>query len=420
MSEMRTDVQERHGAPVLDVDAVRAAFPILAEPMSGRPMVFLDSGASAQKPEAVIAAEADFYRHDYANIHRGVYDLSQRASDAFDGARRKVQEFLGAADWREIVFTRNTTESINLVAWSFLEPKLAAGDEILVTTMEHHSNIVPWQIVAKRHGAKVVAVPITDAGELDMAALRDMIGPRTKMLACTWVSNVLGTVNPVVEITQIAHAAGVPVLVDAAQSVQHLPVDVQALDVDFLAFSAHKIYGPSGVGVLYGKREHLEGMQPWQGGGGIVDRVDFEETTYGEIPFRFEAGTPDIAGVHGLGVALDWFRQFDIHAVEAHESRLMAAGLRALQQIPGLNVLGRPAHRTGAISFWVDGLHHQDIGAMLDLDGIAIRSGHHCAQPLHRRFGLEGSARASFGVYNNEADVDALAQSLRYIVRKYG
>ncbi len=417
---MRTDVQERSGASVLDVDAVRAAFPILAEPMSGRPMVFLDSGASAQKPEAVIAAEAEFYRHDYANIHRGVYDLSQRASDAFDGARRKVQEFLGAADWREIVFTRNTTESINLVAWSFLEPKLEAGDEILVTTMEHHSNIVPWQIVAKRHGAKVVAVPITDAGDLDMAALRDMIGPRTKMLACTWVSNVLGTVNPVAEIVRIAHAKDVPVLLDAAQSVQHLPVDVQAMDVDFLAFSAHKIYGPSGVGVLYGKRGHLEGMQPWQGGGGIVDRVAFEETTYGEIPFRFEAGTPDIAGVHALGVALDWFRQFDIQAVEAHESRLMAAGLRALQQIPGLNVLGRPAHRTGAISFWVDGLHHQDIGAMLDLDGIAIRSGHHCAQPLHRRFGLEGSARASFGVYNNEADIDALAQSLRYIVRKYG
>ncbi|WP_027134390.1 aminotransferase class V-fold PLP-dependent enzyme [Geminicoccus roseus] len=417
---MRTDVQERVSAPSLDVDAVRAAFPILAEPMSGRPMVFLDSGASAQKPEAVIRAQAEFYRHDYANIHRGVYDLSQRASDAFDGARRKVQGFLGAADWREVVFTRNTTESINLVAWSFLEPKLQAGDEILVTTMEHHSNIVPWQIIAARHGAKVVAAPVSDAGELDTAALRAMIGPRTRMLACSWVSNVLGTVNPIGEIVAAAHAQGVPVLVDAAQSVQHLPVDVQALDIDFLAFSAHKIYGPSGVGVLYARREHLEGMQPWQGGGGIVDRVSFEETTYGEIPFRFEAGTPDIAGVHALAAALDWFRQFDIEAVQAHEDHLMAIGLRALQQVPGLNVLGAPAHRTGAISFWVDGLHHQDIGAMLDLDGIAIRSGHHCAQPLHRRFGLEGSARASFGIYNNEADVEALAKSLRYIVGKYG
>jgi len=417
---MATDVRAQAAATGFDPDAVRAAFPILGQEMNGRPMVFLDSGASTQKPEAVIAAEAEFYRHDYANIHRGVYDLSQRASDAFDGARRKVQAFLGAADWREIVFTRNTTEAINLVAWSFLEPRLQAGDEILVTTMEHHSNIVPWQLVAMRHGAKVVAVPITDAGELDLAALREMIGPRTRMLACTWVSNVLGTVNPVAEIVGIAHAAGVPVLLDAAQAVQHVAVDVQAVGADFLAFSAHKIYGPSGVGVLYGKREHLEAMPPWQGGGGIVDRVTFEGTTYGEIPFRFEAGTPDIAGVHALGAALDWFGQFDIRAVEAHETRLMAEAGRALQQIPGLHLLGDPEHRTGALSFWVDGLHHQDVGAMLDLDGIAIRTGHHCAQPLHRRFGLEGSARASFGIYNNEADVVALAESLRYIVRKYG
>nr|WP_200841016.1 SufS family cysteine desulfurase [Geminicoccus flavidas] len=417
---MATEVRAPGDALTFDPDAVRAAFPILDQEMNGRPMVFLDSGASTQKPEAVIAAEAEFYRHDYANIHRGVYDLSQRASDAFDGGRRKVQAFLGAADWREIVFTRNTTEAINLVAWSFLEPRLQPSDEILVTTMEHHSNIVPWQLVAMRHGAKVVAVPITDAGELNLAALREMIGPRTKMLACTWVSNVLGTVNPVAEIVGIAHAAGVPVLLDAAQAVQHVAVDVQEVGADFLAFSAHKIYGPSGVGVLYGKREHLEAMPPWQGGGGIVDRVTFEGTTYGEIPFRFEAGTPDIAGVHGLGTALDWFGQFDIRAVEAHEIRLMAEAQRALQQIPGLHALGDPRHRTGALSFWVDGLHHQDVGAMLDLDGIAIRTGHHCAQPLHRRFGLEGSARASFGIYNNEADVAALADSLRYIVRKYG
>ncbi|HEX2525360.1 MAG TPA: cysteine desulfurase [Geminicoccus sp.] len=417
---MATDIRERPGAAALDLDAVRAAFPVMADTMSGRPIVFLDSGASSQKPEAVIAAHAEFYRHDYANIHRGVYELSQRASDAFDAARRKVQTFLGAAEWREIVFTRNTTEAINLVAWSFLEPKLQPGDEILLTTMEHHSNIVPWQIVAMRHGAKVVSVPITDAGELDMDALRSMIGPRTKMLACSWVSNVLGTVNPVAEIVQIAHGHGVPVLVDAAQAVQHVAVDVASLDADFLAFSAHKIYGPSGVGVLYGKREHLEAMPPWQGGGGIVDRVEFEKTTFGEIPFRFEAGTPDIAGVHATGVALDWFGGLGIDAVAAHEADLMAQGLRALHQIPGLHVLGAPACRTGAISFTVNGLHPSDIGAMLDLDGIAIRSGHHCAQPLHRRFGLEGSARASFGVYNTNSDVEALAESLRRIVRKYG
>ena len=418
MSVMAAHLEER---PVtFDVDSIRAEFPFLAEPMNGRPVVFLDSGASAQKPGIVIDAQAAFYRSDYANIHRGVYELSQRASDAFDAARRKVQRFLGAADWREIVFTRNTTESINLVAWSYLEPKLRPGDEILVTLMEHHSNIVPWQIVAERHGAKVVAAPVGDDGELDMAALGAMIGPQTRMLAVSWVSNVLGTVNPVDEIVALAHAHSVPVLIDAAQAVQHLPVDVAALDADFLAFSGHKLYGPSGVGVLFAKREHLEAMPPWQGGGGMVDRVAFEATTFGEIPFRFEAGTPDIAGVHALGVAIDWFGDLDIDAVGKHEAGLMADGLRALQQIDGLRVLGAPRHRTGAISFTVNGLHHQDIGAMLDLDGIAIRSGHHCAQPLHRRFGLEGSARASFGVYNHADDVVRLAHSLRDIVRRYG
>ena len=420
MSALAGSLIERPATPAFDVGAVRAQFPFLTQPIDDRPVVFLDSGASAQKPAVVIDAQAELYRHDYANIHRGVYELSQRASDAFDAARRKVQKFLGAADWREIVFTRNTTESINLAAWAYLEPKLQQGDEILVTTMEHHSNIVPWQLVAERHGAKVVPVPVSDAGELDLTALRDMLGPKTRMLAVSWVSNVLGTVNPVQEIVAAGHAKGVPVLIDAAQAVQHLSVDVAELDADFLAFSAHKLYGPSGVGVLYAKREFLEAMQPWQGGGGIVDQVSFQRTTFGEIPFRFEAGTPDIAGVHALGVAIDWFRQFDPSAIQAHENRLIAAGLRDLQQIDRLRVLGSPRERIGAISFVVDGLHHQDIGAMLDLDGIAIRSGHHCAQPLHRRFGLEGSARASFGIYNNEDDVDRLGKSLRQIVRRYG
>ena len=404
----------------LDVEAIRAEFPILAQTMNDRPLVFLDSASSAQKPACVIDAEADLYRHSYANIHRGVYELSQKASDAHDGARRSVQGFLNAKEAREIVFTRNTTESINLVAWSFLEPRLQPGDEILVTELEHHSNIVPWQLVAGRHGAKVVACPITDSGDVDLAAMRAMIGPRTRLVACTWISNVLGTVVPVAEVVALAHARGVPVLLDAAQAVQHAAVDVQALDVDFLAFSSHKLYGPSGVGVLYGKAELLEAMPPWQGGGGMVDIVDFAGTTYDQIPFRFEAGTPDIAGIAALGTAVEWFRAIGVDKVAEHERALTAHGLRALQQIKGLTVLGAPAERTSVIGFVIDGLHHQDVGALLDLDGIAIRSGHHCAQPLHRRLGQTGSARASFGIYNNEADIDALTDSLRRIVRRHG
>lgn len=402
-----------------DLEAVRAQFPILGTTAHGRPLVYLDSAASAQKPRAVIEALVNFYEHDYANIHRGVYELSQRASALHDAARRKVQHFLGAADWREIVFVRNATEAVNLVAQSFLAPRLGPGDEILVTEMEHHANIVPWQLVAARCGAKVVAAPITDAGELDLPALAERLGPRTRMLGVVWVSNVLGTVNPVEEVVALARRRGIPVLVDAAQAVQHFPVDVRALGADFLAFSAHKIYGPSGVGVLWGRLEHLAAMPPWQGGGDMIERVAFEGTTFAEPPFRFEAGTPDIAGIHALGVALDWLQALGLEAVAAHEAAILAQAEVALAEIPGLRVLGAPRKRASLLSFTLDGVHAQDLGTLLDLEGIAVRTGHHCAMPLHARLGIPASARASFAAYTSPAEIETLARALQRIATRW-
>ncbi|MCS6877667.1 MAG: cysteine desulfurase [Geminicoccaceae bacterium] len=387
--------------------------------MRGRPLVYLDSAASAQKPRAVIDALVRFYERDYANIHRGVYELSQRASDLHEEARRKVARFVGAADPCEIVFVRNATEAINLVAYAFLEPRLEPGDEILLTEMEHHANIVPWQLVAGRRGAKIVPAPVTDAGELDLAAFSERIGPRTKMLAVTWVSNVLGTINPVHEIAALARRRGVPCLIDAAQAAPHLAVDVRALGADFLVFSAHKVYGPSGVGVLWGRAELLDAMPPWQGGGDMIERVSFAGTTFNRIPFRFEAGTPDIAGIHATGVALDWLRGLGPEAVRAHEEELLALALEALSRVPGLRILGRPRARAAVVSFTVDGLHAHDIGTLLDLEGIAVRTGHHCAMPLHERLGVAASARASFAVYNTAAEVEALARALARIVARY-
>ncbi len=406
-------------AAAFDPETWRAQFPILRTEMHGRPLVYLDSAASTQKPRRVIDRLKSFYERDYANIHRGVYELSQRASALHDEARRKVQRFLGARDWREIVFVRNATEGINLVAWSFLRPKLEPGDEILVTEMEHHANIVPWQIVAGERGARVVAAPITDAGEIDLDALAERITGRTRMLAVAWVSNVLGTVNPVEEIVALARREGVPVLIDAAQAVQHRPVDVAALGCDFLVFSGHKTYGPSGVGVLYGRGELLDAMPPWQGGGDMIEKVSFAGTSFNEIPFRFEAGTPDIAGIVALGEALDFLEELDLARVERHEAALLAGAERALARIPGLRILGAPKERRSALAFTLAGAHPQDIGMLLDLEGIAIRTGHHCAMPLHARFGLSASARMSVGVYTNEADIDALTAGLRRIAAMF-
>ena len=404
----------------LDVAAVRASFPILRTAMNGRPLVYLDSAASTQKPQAVIDALSGFYEHDYANIHRGIYDLSQRATALHDEARRKIQRLIGARDWREVIFTRNATEGVNLVARSFLRPKLRAGDEILVTEMEHHANIVPWQIVAAEVGAKVVPAPITTTGDLDIAAFRERIGPPTRMIAVGWVSNVLGTVNPVEDLVALAHGAGVPILIDGAQAVQHRPVDVARLGADFLVFSGHKMYGPSGTGVLWGKAELLEAMPPYQGGGDMIERVSFDGTTFNDIPFRFEAGTPDIAGIAALGTAVDFIESIGIEAIHDHETALMAHMERAVRQVPGLRLIAEPRERSGALTFVMEGCHPQDIGTILDLDGIAIRTGHHCAMPLHDRLGLAASARASLGVYNDESDVEALVRSLHRVAGMFG
>jgi cysteine desulfurase / selenocysteine lyase len=398
-----------------DVQSVRRDFPILATRMNGRPLVYLDTAASAQKPRAVIDTLKRFYEQDYANIHRGVYDLSQRATAADDEARRKVQRFLNAADWREIVFTRNATEAINLVAASFLRPKLQPGDEILVTEMEHHANIVPWQLIATQTGAKVVAAPVGDDGELPLDAFAERITERTRMVAVVWVSNVLGTVNPVRELVRLANARGVPILIDAAQAVQHIPVDVQELGADFLVFSGHKLYGPSGVGVLHGKAAHLDAMPPYQGGGDMIERVSFEGTTWNEIPFKFEAGTPDIAGIVALGAAVDYVQGLGLDAIAAHEGDVLAYATRAMNQLPGVRLIGTAPEKCSVLTFAMEGVHPQDIGALLDLDGIAVRTGHHCAMPLHDRFGLGASARASIGLYTTREEIDVFVASLRRV-----
>ena len=396
-----------------DVARVRRDFPILATRMNDRPLVYLDTAASAQKPRAVIDTLKRFYEQDYANIHRGVYDLSQRATAADDAARRKVQRFVNAADWREIVFTRNATEAINLVAASFLRPQLQPGDEILVTEMEHHANIVPWQLAAQATGAKVVAAPVSNAGELPLDAFVERITERTRMIGVAWVSNVLGTVNPVHDLVDIARRRDLPILIDAAQAVQHIPVDVQELGADFLVFSGHKLYGPSGVGVLHGKAARLDAMPPYQGGGDMIERVSFAGTTWNEIPFKFEAGTPDIAGIVALGAAIDYVEALGLDAIAAHEAEVLAHVTRAINQVPGVRVIGTAAEKCSVLTFAMDGVHPQDLGALLDLDGIAIRTGHHCAMPLHERFGLAASARASVGLYTSFEDIDAFVASLR-------
>jgi cysteine desulfurase/selenocysteine lyase len=395
-----------------DVEAVRREFPILAQRVHGHPLVFLDSAASAQKPRRVLDAMTGFYERDYANIHRGVYALSERATAAFEGARERVREFLGAADSREIVFVRGTTEAINLVAQSFGRARVGAGDEVLVTHMEHHSNIVPWQMLCAERGARLRVAPVDERGDLVLPELEALLGPRTRILAVTHVSNALGTVNPVREIVRMAHARGVPVLVDGAQAVPHLRVDVRELGCDFYAFSGHKVFGPSGVGALWGRGELLDEMPPWQGGGEMILSVGFEKTLYKEVPWKFEAGTPDIAGVVGLGAALEWLAGFDAAALAAHERALLEHAVAALRAVPGLRLVGEPRERAGVVSFVLPDVHPHDVGTILDREGIAVRTGHHCAQPLMERFAVPATVRASFAAYNTHADVDALAAGL--------
>jgi cysteine desulfurase/selenocysteine lyase len=408
-------VGARNGGAHLDVDRVRQEFPILREKPYGKPLVYLDSAATSQKPQAVIDATSRFYSEDNANVHRGVHYLSERATGAYEGARAKVQGFLNAAHTHEIVFTRGTTEAINLVAQTYGRARLGVDDEVLITAMEHHSNIVPWQMLCEQRGARLRVAPITDAGELVLDELEALVGPRTRLVAVTHVSNVLGTINPIRRIAAIAHARRARVLVDGAQAAPHLAVDVQALGCDFYAFSGHKMYGPTGIGVLYGRSEMLEEMPPYQGGGDMILSVSFERTVYNKIPYKFDAGTPNLAGAVGLGAAIDFLGGLGHEALAVHECDVLAYGMRALSSLPGLRLIGTPPAKASVVSFVIDGVHPHDIGTILDRQGIAIRTGHHCAQPLLRRLGMDATARASLGCYSTRQDIDALVAGLETV-----
>ena len=401
-----------------DLERIRADFPILSEPVRGGRLAYLDNGATTQKPEPVLQAMDHYYRHQNSNVHRAVHDLAERATTAYEAARDRIARYLGAAR-EEIVFTRGTTEAINLVAYSYLLPRLKPGDEILVTGMEHHSNIVPWQLVAAQSGAKVVAAPLNDAGELDVEAWRGLLNERTRLVAVVHVSNTLGTINPVEALIREAHARGVPVLVDGAQAIAHLAVDVKALDVDFYACSAHKAYGPTGFGTVYAKRKHLEAMQPWHGGGDMIRTVSFEGSTWNDIPYKFEAGTPDMAGAIGFAAALDYIESHGLAAIAAHEHALLEEGTARLIGIPGLRLIGTARQKGGILSFVMDCAHPQDIGTILDQEGVAVRTGHHCTMPLMQRFGIPATVRASLGIYNGSDDLQQLERALHKVNRLF-
>lgn len=401
-----------------DAAARRAEFPALDQQVYGKPLVYLDSAATTQKPRAVIDAISRFYERDNANVHRGVHALAERATKAFEGARATVARFINA-DQREVVFVRGATEAVNLVAQTFGRERVKAGDEIVVTTLEHHSNIVPWQLLAAAQGARVVAAPIDDGGDLDLAALERLLGPRVKLLAVTQVSNAVGTVTPLQAVIALARARGIPVLVDGAQGAPHLGVDVRALGADFYVFSGHKLYGPTGIGVLWARREHLEAMPPWQGGGDMIRSVTFEKSTWNDVPYKFEAGTPDIAGAVGLAAALDYVGAIGLPAIAAHETALVREAEAALRSVPGVRIIGEPRQRAAVVSFMVGDIHPHDLATIVDRQGVAIRAGHHCAQPLMRRFGLPATARASFALYSTPADVEALVRALHVAIKVF-
>ena len=389
----------------MQLDSIRSQFPVLQQAVHGQPLVYLDSAASAQKPQCVIDAMTAFYQQDYSNIHRGVHQLSQRSTIAYEAVRDQVQAFIGAARREEIVFTSGTTAAINLVAQSFGQHAMRAGDEVIITAMEHHANIVPWQMLRDRLGVVLKVLPMTEQGELCVDQLPALLSSRTKLLACSHVSNVLGTINPVADIIAMAHAKGVPVLLDGAQAVPHMAVDVQALGCDFYVFSAHKMYGPTGVGVLYGKRDLLTQMPPYQGGGDMIRTVSFEKTTFNDLPYRFEAGTPNIAAVIGLGAAIKFMLKVGIEKIAAHEKDLLQKAMTMLSDIKAFRVLGQAKHKAAVISYVWDGVHAHDIGTILDQQGVAVRVGHHCAMPIMQFYGVSATTRASFAIYNNESDV---------------
>jgi cysteine desulfurase/selenocysteine lyase len=398
-----------------DVQRIRSDFPILQEQIHGRPLVYLDNAATSQKPEAVIDAMVQYYRHQNANIHRGVHLLSQRATESYEAARTRVQGFLHAAEAREIVFVRGATEGINLVAQTYGRAHIGPGDEVLITAMEHHSNIVPWQLLCDEKSATLRVIPINDRGELQINDVEMLLGTRTKLVAVSHVSNALGTINPVEWLIRVAHASDIPVLVDGAQAVPHLSVDVRDLDCDFYVFSGHKVYGPTGIGVLYGKAALLEAMPPYQGGGDMISSVTFEKTLYNKVPHKFEAGTPDIGGVIGLGAALEYVERIGIDAIGAHEEKLLAYASKKIEAIPGVRLVGRARQRASVLSFVLEDVHPHDIGTILDQEGIAVRTGHHCAQPVMDRFGVPATVRASFGLYNTKDEVDALVRGLEKV-----
>ena len=430
LTELQTNSREAEVSNELQIDKFqtdelqtqrwRTDFPILEMNVHGKPLVYLDNAATTQKPLSVIEAESHYYRNDNANVHRGVHALSQRATDAFEAARVKIQHLVNAASPDEIIFVRGTTEAINLVAQSYGRSRFKAGDEIILSRMEHHSNIVPWQIVSQQTGANLRIIPVNDAGELDMEAYKRLLGPRTKLVAVTHVSNALGTINPVKFIIELAHDHNVPVLLDGAQAIAHLPVDVQALDCDFYAFSGHKLYGPTGIGALYGKAALLDAMPPYQGGGDMIRSVSFEGTTYNTLPYKFEAGTPNIAGVIGLGAAVDYVTSIGFDTLAAHEQELLAYATQSVADVPGLRIIGTAREKTSILSFMLEGVHPHDIGTILDREGVAIRAGHHCTMPLMERFGVSATARASFALYNTRMEVDKLVAAIHQVNEVFG
>ncbi|MGN6508120.1 MAG: aminotransferase class V-fold PLP-dependent enzyme [Chitinophaga sp.] len=402
-----------------EADLIRNEFPILKQTVNGRPLVYLDNGATTQKPVSVIRSMQEYYTTYNSNVHRGVHTLSQQATAAYEAARHQVAAFIGAHH-HEVVFTKGTTDGINLVANGFRKDILKEGDEVIISAMEHHSNIVPWQLACEEKNAKLKVVPINDKGELEMDVFRSMLNPRVKIVAITWVSNTMGTVNPVKEIISLAHEQGIPVLLDAAQAAAHIPIRVHELDVDFLALSGHKLFGPTGIGILYGKESWLDKLPPYQGGGDMIKHVTFEKTTYNEPPLKFEAGTPAICEAIGLGAAVAWAGKLGIHRINAYEHQLTEYAVNALKAIPGLRFIGEAKERSGAISFLVGDAHPSDVGVLLDQQGIAVRTGHHCTQPLCDLFGIPGTVRASLAVYNNTEDIDRLVEGVQKAVTLLG
>jgi len=402
-----------------DLLEIRREFPALHQKVHGKPLVYLDNAATTQKPKAVIDAVTQFYRSDCSNVHRAVHTLSDRATNAYEAARKTVKQFINARSEREIVFVRGATEAINLVMNSFVRPRMKAGGEILISALEHHSNIVPWQLLAEQTGARLVVAPINDDGELMLDEFERCLSSRTVFVALAHISNALGTVMPVREIVQMAHARNIPVLIDGAQAVAHVGVDVQELDCDFYAFSGHKVFGPTGIGVLYGRENLLDEMPPYQAGGDMIRSVTFEKTTYNELPYKFEAGTPHIAGSIGLGAALEYLKRVGIDRAGAHERELLAYGAELLTAIPGLRMIGTAREKVGVLSFVLEGVHPHDVGTILDRDGIAVRTGHHCAQPVMDRFGVPATTRASLALYNSKAELDALANSIRRVQKLF-